>query len=1120
MGIFNGNIGSSTTGSHTFIILDPHFQNYGVGSLTKKGFNDFKETDFGKKVLTGRTTTDIFTALNLTGVNGKYTYYNNGPYVQSSITQQSLLDLIDYHESGYARTDNKNVNNDETIKNIKNSIEGFVWFPSSGSSNTNTYASGCALKLYFYAAGQHRNDRTVANNNAPMITAVPKLPTGRKFLASQSKEARMAQQDGFFGIGTYVDMDQNITEDIKDTVTGPIRLSWNDTLGQWDSSNQILARLLTDIPPANIVGFDLSSNDLDNTNSKKFYDISGEKYMGQRSVGVAIPLSVQNNNPDMFGPNLIKCSNENNVEKIKVINRSNESFKVGDLVLCSFIGCEWIVQKFGTTEIKPQPSSVGRWGFYKFMANSDEFFRSAVSGYKAILPDQCQKYLRYQFYSTLNNVTSSLPTDMVSKSDVVSINLNNPAPGSFSEYGLFSYIQTSSFDLTDQLYGGTCSSGNSYKKINVEKGSTASDPATYRLFPMYWGPVFPDGYSSSYLNTSNSGTARIMAASSGAPVNASSYFLSGGFDSNSISSGFFSIDEVPADIAINGKYSKTSFPLEDTSGVINTFNSSNCATDINYLLNSGVRAYFLVDSGIKDVYGFTPNNPLKLQFSPLCAELACSDDFNTLVVKDSFKLNGRNFYTASREALGRSATDPRSLHGRLVTRLPRNLDVQGSKWDWVYGVGQPRINLSYGVPYDSFITKPPLNRPLAAPFIFNDDVNQNVGANLVGIIAARNSFQKNKGGNLNISAKQLFGLYGRFIGNGGGGSIDVTILGSIGSWVTNNTSSFKARYSAIWGSTIGDSINSFGTTALHSMVWDYWPERYTVFIPQYFSVAHFNSGILFSAPATQSGVAPENNTITKYVDKIEYSDLDFRVPSYARASGVAGNHGVVLENAIIESGTLFAPDNEWRVNTIRRGQMVTQEGFYYQKRVVGLNISSLSVHNGGSGFSIGDTIDINNDLSIKVTSVNGSAIQGIEFPTDTTFQGKIPARFLHQKAGSGFKPSDFKSPYSLQVKSPTGGQPATLRFTSGRAYSKIMHDQGPKQRSPITRLSSSSGEGTSRLEGTKNTTLSIEDNTGFKYAGQYEAFYFFHNDITHTFNNADSIEANPDFAQHITITIS
>ncbi|NDC96409.1 hypothetical protein EB077_13980, partial [bacterium] len=409
---------------------------------------------------------------------------------------------------------------------------------------------------------------------------------------------------------------------------------------------------------------------------------------------------------------------------------------------------------------------------------------------------------------------------------------------------------------------------------------------------------------------------------------------------------------------------------------------------------------------------FTPNNPLKVQFSALCAELAASDDSNTLVIKDAFKSQGRSFYKASREALGRSVSDTNSLLGGLFDRLPSNLDTQSSKWDWLYGTAA-RTNLPHVVPYDCYIEKFPLNRPIAAPFIFTDDVTQNVGANLVGIIAARNTFQKNKGGPLNISANQLFGLYGRFVGGATGGGIDVTILGGLLSFSTDNRASIKSKFSTIWGSTTSDSINSFGTTALHAMVWDYWPERYTVFIPQYFSVAHFNSGILFSSPNTASGLAPEDKKLTTYVDKIDYSDLDFRVPSYARASGVAGNHTVVLENDIIESGTKLAPDNEWRVNTVRRGQMVTDEGFYYQKRVIGLNISSLTVASGGNGFNVGDTIDVNPDISIKVTAVSGSAIQSAEFALDTTFQGKIPSRFLPKKAGSGFKPSDFKSPYSM-----------------------------------------------------------------------------------------------------------
>jgi hypothetical protein len=57
------------------------------------------------------------------------------------------------------------------------------------------------------------------------------------------------------------------------------------------------------------------------------------------------------------------------------------------------------------------------------------------------------------------------------------------------------------------------------------------------------------------------------------------------------------------------------------------------------------------------------------------------------------------------------------------------------------------------------------------------------------------------------------------------------------------------------------------------------------------------------------------------------------------------------------------------------------------------------------------------------------------------------------------------------------------------------------------------------VEETKNTTLNIEDKTGSKYPNKYEAFYFFHNDITHTFNMAE-VDANPNFTQYMTMTIS
>jgi hypothetical protein len=208
----------------------------------------------------------------------------------------------------------------------------------------------------------------------------------------------------------------------------------------------------------------------------------------------------------------------------------------------------------------------------------------------------------------------------------------------------------------------------------------------------------------------------------------------------------------------------------------------------------------------------------------------------------------------------------------------------------------------------------------------------------------------------------------------------------------------KARYAPIWGSTISDSINSFGTTALHCMVWDYWPEQQTVFVPQYFTVLHFNAGTLFSQPRIKTGSFSPQSTggtttvgppITINIDISDF-DIDFRIPSY-NIKGNDGGYVPVIAGDLIYSFSSLAPSSDWRVNTVRRGQLVTNQGFLYYKLVIGLDKDSGVIANGGTGFSNNSKIDAGKGVTIEVTTDNNGTITSFVFAQDTTFQGQIPA---------------------------------------------------------------------------------------------------------------------------------
>lgn len=1140
MGISSGNIGNAYKGNHVFIILDKHFQNYGVGSLTKNGFDEFVKTDFGKEVMGNRPRDNIFVALGIHAELGTYHKYNGSEYVPEPEGATSLLTLIDYHESGKAQDPEQKVESyDQRIKDIKNSAEGFVGFKKDNK---------LVLKVYFNAIGKGNNERVVVQNGSPLIAGPQRLPTGKVVSTRATREESTKTVDNAIQVGVHVEAQQGVNDD-TDKVTGPIKLSWNNTLGMWEASNQILVRLITDLESANTVG--VSFDDVSDALSSDYFNKASAKYIGQHTVGTGVPLCMHNNNPDMFGPTLLKCGDKNKMEQIVVVNRSNDSFKTGDIVLCSFIGAEWIAQKFGTMETKPQPTSIGRWGFTKLIANSDWYFRDNTG--TSILPASCQDLLRGKFYSSLNNTESQVNVNIFRKQEISTLN----SIGALNtNRTLHYYIQSTSFDNSGPTKGGTARE-DFYARINVEQPAYG-DTITYYQTPIFWGPVFPDGYSSagharmranskSFKPWKHSGINNASASGKPLPSTETNFFSS---DFTHVISEIPNLDpndsdflQLPADIATNGKYGGDGFPIEHSFDIMKCINStdsggqnSTFATSINNLINSDGFAYYLGEHDQpNDVYGLKPANPLKLQFSPLCAELAGSDDANSVNLTSKYAFD-RNFKKNARDALkdvvrhdalaGEPIPYDISLFGNLYERL--------QSWRYTFTTITPvlcngvyasaSIGQFQGIPYDCYIQKTPLNKPKASTTVFSTPENPaNDGANLVGIITARNAFTKNKGGTMNISLKQMFGMYGNFIGGGSGGSIAVTILGSIGAWSTDNTSVMKGRYAPIWGSTASDNINSFGTTALHCMVWDYWPEQQTVFVPQYFTVLHFNAGILLSKPRTKTGKFKPTPTGPETQINIDITDfdIDFRIPSYNEMFD-DGGYEPVVDGEIIDSSTSFAPTSDWRVNTIRRGQLVTTEGFLYYKLVIGLDKDSGAIENGGTGFSIGNKIDVGKGITIEVTGAdNSGTITSFDFAQDTTLQGKVPASVtLPKKQGEGFVPSDFKNRYSMTVKSPTtGGKSAVIQFGRGKAYNQIKQDVGPKLRTPITRLSSSSGEGTVRVEETKNTTLNIEDNTGSKYPNKYEAFYFFHNDITHTFNMAE-VDANPNFTQYMTMTIS
>lgn len=1092
MGLFKGNAYSADTQNHAYMFNASPINDLGIYTITRNDFAKIQYLSPPSHPFNQIQPTVDGGAVNpldyLATKDGEYRHFDGSKYIDKKITKIKLESVISYHETG----DGQNEEFNTLIKEIQNSLGKRVVFKDA--------ATGHAISVYIYDIGSRKNDRIVTQKGLPIITTVPRRVTGGTYSHRWTADKVATKIATHYNVGSYVKATSEMDNDLNNVVTAPIKLSYNQTIGMFESANQVLARLITEVEAAQVIGLDLPEDKLDNgyTNSD-FYDIGGSLYMGQFTTGLAIPLSIEGANPHMFGPNIIEQGGQKIIERIRVVNRSARSFKKGAIVICSHIDGEWIVQDFGSSDITvtPQPTTVGRWGFAKFIANSDWFFRNATDG-SSMLPLECQDMLKAKFFNSDIFRTATDPSRLA----LARLNTTGAAIKN-----LYPYLQCSIADNTSTTKGGN-NTETLYSKINYQEAYSDDNYPTYYQLPLFWGPVFPDGYLTN-------GYKRVLTNNKN--LKPESFFFTSNIPVKNLAIGHNEkFIELPAEFATNGKYDGDGFPLEDYWEVIRTINTSNFAVNINNYL--GLYAYWLKDIDGADALALRPANPLRVQFSSLTAELAGADDANSYNLLNQFTLLSadRKFAENAREFINKPNFTGK-FFGELYKRNPKETLLKRVK---CYAYSTDAGGDFNGIPYDCYIQTAPLNSPRATTGAFYNP-NDATGSNTVGIITARNKFSKTGGGALTISAQQMFGLVGQFIGNGSN-PVNITILpigGGIG-WSTDTGPSMKARYLPVWGSTINDSINSFGTTALHIMVWDAWPDKLTAFVPQYFSVLHFNDGQLFAAPTTKTVKIKNADNVEKdvIVDNIDFTDLDFREPTQQTEAG--GN--IVLSRlapgTVVTSTMILADSSYWKVNTSRRGQLVTN-GFYYYMRKIGLNIASAKTLDAGTGFKVGDVINGPKNTVFKVTAIS-TATGGI---VSVAFDTKEMNGVTYEQRGTNFLPSDFagKDGFVLTLRNETpDSKPAVLGFTSGICYEIIEFQEGPRQRTPITRLTTNSGTGTVRVDTTKETIVNVESNVKSKYPGQYESFFFFHNDIGHVYNADFANGTNPNYVQHVTISIS
>jgi hypothetical protein len=1117
-------------------------------------------------------------------------------YTKQDLSKQQMLDLINNFEILKTR---ENFNDRDTlsaVREIQNSAYNYLTIKLTTGSTVGTNFIPTILNLYFNDdIDKFSGKRELAQKTSNLYIGVPKTATGLEWGFNNTVGAEGQENS----VGVYAAPSEGGVDNPTNPIAAEVDFRLDHNTGKWQAgTHQILAKLITNIEKPSIKNVVVQPTDT--ATDKNFYDIASDYYMGGFTTGMAMPLSVEKGNPHLFGPNCIRCTGgEQRIEKIRVINRAPRTFKAGATVLCSQINGEWIIQDFGySPDDVVTKSKIGSWSFIKLIANSDAYFKddrfkfeTTTTKYNtSYLPSLYESTMRTRFYSHLlgfaggdgNGVPGVETPDakeifksfFTQKSSFYKLCNYNVWPAisgkQIDEKPKVHYIKSEAdaydfrpsteyfistiFDQLGQHMGGSCPENfiQRTNTSNIEKDIDNRHAAA--LFPFFWGPVFPDGYRIADVtriegygadpeNLLNFKTNNLYYFSTDGEVNPfakSSAFLNG--------VDFFSLDkisakELPAEVAVLSSGN----PIEDMQAIMFYNPKDNYAKFTSDMLkDTDERFAYLLDSDNQSVYNMTPINANKIQFTCLHADFAGHADRYS----KHAKINDRRFFENTRGLLKPEYSDRNHFWGRMFNRgfAPEINNDPAFPTCAAYKQTETTSYKFYNVPYDCYIKNTPTNKPLGSPLLFKSTSEPEAfnGANLIGIIAAKNKFTKTGGGVINYSIDQVFGLRGLYVGGGSQITIDTmppSVGGGAGVYVSKTDG--ISKYEPSWGSSNSDRYDTFGTTALHVRVFDAWPTEQTVYDARYFSVLHFNPGELFSLPVSSSGglspteltkkfgdkytnwenidpntrLAPSTFNYQRYVDQEKYKNIDFRVPTYAWPKPGGNDNVPVPVGTDIDKNTLLRPITEGRINPIRRGQLLTGGGFRYFKNVIGLSYTDAKIIKAGLGFVNNETYTINSPkgiIKIKVATGTDGAITEFEFDTDED---------NNEMRGTDFLPADFSMVEKIDGKELTGyflklnnAQQAEIYFPKGRVYEITAKDEGPQERSGNApkKLTSSSGDGKFAIETTISTSVEIAPNKD----GQYDAFYFFHNDITHApmFGQSDTTGAG--YEQYITMTIT
>jgi len=281
------------------------------------------------------------------------------------------------------------------VDRIHNSVSGCLSFKATFTVLGGPRTANIMLVPTY--SRDNQSSRTISFRGSPLISATPQTAEGLRYSLNQTNQLGIGQYSGPFEGG-----DNNP----KNTAAGHLRLAYDPTTGEFESgTQQILVRLIDDIDPAEIS--QINGGALLAATAQECYDSpDSDLFMGNFKKGRGIPLSMENGNPYMYGPNFKGgCANSATKSVITVVNRAAQSFKSGQLVMCSKINGEWVALPTGEQSLTKK-ITFGNFEYQQYILSANRYFTNGaihdfVVSLETVMPEDVARKIRNFYYLDL-----------------------------------------------------------------------------------------------------------------------------------------------------------------------------------------------------------------------------------------------------------------------------------------------------------------------------------------------------------------------------------------------------------------------------------------------------------------------------------------------------------------------------------------------------------------------------------------------------------------------------------------------------------------------------------------------------------------------------------------------